>query len=161
MRKNKKVIMKEILSRKSEGYSFVETIAVLAIGAVLAAATTVSSTKLIVLAKQTAAKNQIEEFGAALQSYFLDCGRFPTSEQGLIALWEKPDLYPVSEEWNGPYLEKKPGKDPWGKDFEYMSRESGAFPAEVPQNLPYILMSYGADKAEGGEGNDADIVSWQ
>jgi len=147
--------------KESEGYTFVETLAVLAIGAILACGTTVSASKYISSARQVSARNQIEGFGAALQSYFLDCGRFPTTEQGLEALWEKPVLYPVPENWNGPYLERKPGLDPWKNAFEYISSESSVMPAEVPKNLPYVLISYGADKEKGGSGNDRDIVSWE
>ena len=106
-------------------------------------------------------KNQIEQYSQALQSYFLDCGRFPTSEQGIAALWSKPELYPVPEKWNGPYLNKRPGKDPWGGDFEYISAESSALPSEVCENLPYVLLCYGADKKKGGSGEGEDIVSWE
>lgn len=153
-------IKKKVLE-KSDGFTFVETLAVLAIGAILAAGTTVSATKLIALAKKTAARNQIEQFSSALQSYFLDCGCFPTSEQGLSALWECPVLYPVPENWNGPYLDRKPGADPWGTDFEYITSKSAAMPADVPANLPFVLMSYGADRKRGGEGDGSDIVSWE
>ncbi len=144
-----------------EAFTFVETLAVLAIMAVLTAGCTVSITRLVSTARKTSARNQIEQFGAALQTYFLDCGRFPTTEQGLNALWEKPLFYPVPEGWDGPYLERKPGKDPWGTDFEYISAESSVMPPEVPANLPYVLISYGADKTKGaGRGGD-DIVSWE
>ena len=145
----------------ADAFTFVETLAVLSIGAIIAAGSTVSATKLISFAKKTAARNQIEQYSAALQTYFLDCGRFPTSEQGLAALWTKPDLYPLPENWKGPYLERKPGKDPWGSDFEYISAESSAMPSEVPENLPYVLVCWGADKARGGSGEGEDIVSWQ
>ncbi|MBQ8211686.1 MAG: type II secretion system protein GspG [Treponema sp.] len=148
-------------SEKCEGFTFVETIAVLAIGAVLTAGSAVSATKLIKVAKETAARNQISEFSAALQSYFLDCGRFPTSEQGIGALWEKPVLYPVPENWNGPYVIREPGLDPWGSEFVYVNSENADFPADVPESLPFIIISYGADKEKGGEGNGVDIVSWK
>lgn len=144
-----------------EGFTFVETLAVLAIGAILAAGTTVSATKLISTARKTAARNQIEQYSAALQSYFLDCGTFPTTEQGLSALWEKPVFYPVPESWNGPYVERKPAADPWGTNIEYLSAESSIMPAEVPKNLPFVLISYGSDKKKGGEGDAADIASWK
>ena len=159
MKKNEKSKQK----RKGEtpAFTFVETLAVLAITAVLTAGCTVSIAKLVAMAKETSARNQIDQYGAALQSYFLDCGRFPTSEQGLSALWEKPVLYPIPENWSGPYLERKPGKDPWGTDFEYISAESSTLPPEVPANLPFVLMSFGADKKEGGDGNAKDILSWQ
>ena len=142
-------------------FTFVETLAVLAITAVLTAGCTVSIAKIVSLAKHTSARNQIDQYSAALQAYFLDCGRFPTSEQGLAALWEKPVLYPVPEEWGGPYLERRPGKDPWGTDFEYISAEDSLMPPEVPANLPYVLISYGPDKEKGGSENGQDIVSWE
>ena len=147
---------------KSESaFTFVETLAVLAITAVLTAGCTVSISKIVSIAKRTSAKNQIDQYSAALQSYFLDCGRFPTTEQGLVALWEKPVLYPIPEDWNGPYVERRPGKDPWGTDFEYLSAESFLMPSEVPENLPYVLISYGSDKTKGGKQSGKDIVSWE
>ena len=81
--------------KEAEGFTYVETVAVIAIGAVLTAGSLFSASKIISDARKTAAKTQIEQFGCALQTYFLDCGRFPTTEQGLSALWEKPVLYPV------------------------------------------------------------------
>ena len=144
-----------------EAFTFVETLAVLAIMAVLTAGCTVSVTRLVSIAKKNSARNQIEQFSAALQTYFLDCGCFPTTEQGLNALWEKPVFYPIPENWDGPYLERKPGKDPWGTNFEYISSQSSVMPSEVPANLPFVLISYGADKIrETKEGGD-DIVSWK
>jgi len=157
---NGKKVRKRIFE-KSEGFTFVETLAVLAIGAVMAAGSSVAVARYVNLAKETAAKNQIEQYTAALQSYFLDCGRFPTTEQGIGALWEKPILYPVPENWDGPYLERKPSVDPWGTDFKYFSSESSSLPSEVPENMPFVLISYGADKEQGGEGNGSDICSWK
>ena len=149
------------ITKSYPAFTFVETLAVLAITAALTAGCTVSVAHLIAGAKKISAKNQLEQYSAALQTYFLDCGRFPTTEQGLGALWEKPVLYPVPEEWNGPYLERRPAKDPWGTDFEYISAESSVMPSEVPENLPYVLISYGADKEKGGNENGLDIVSWE
>ena len=159
MKKNEKTKTKR--EGENPAFTFVETLAVLAITAALTAGCTISIAKLVATAKQTSARNQIDQYGAALQSYFLDCGRFPTSEQGLWALWEKPVLYPVPENWSGPYLERKPGKDPWGTDFEYLSAESSVMPSEVPENLPYVLISYGSDKTKGGNDSGKDIVSWE
>ena len=158
-KKNEKTEKKH--GNKNSGFTFVETLTVLAITAALTLGCSVSVAKLIASAKQTSARNQIEQYGAALQSYFLDCGRFPTTEQGLSALWEKPVLYPVPENWGGPYLERKPGKDPWGTDCEYISSESSFMPPEVPENLPFVLISYGADKEKGGKNGGEDIVSWE
>ena len=151
----------DVFKKEAEGFTYVETVAVIAIGAVLTAGSVFSATKLISAARKTAARTQIEQYSCALQTYFLDCGRFPTTEQGLSALWEKPVFYPVPEGWNGPYLEREPGHDPWGTDFKYLSAESSVMPAEVPQSLPFVLISYGADGKEGGTGDADDICSWK
>ena len=162
MTKKEKNYAKKSKKRKTNpAFTFVETLAVLAITAVLTAGCTISIAKLVADAKKTSAKNQIEQYSAALQAYFIDCGRFPTTEQGLAALWEKPVLYPVPQNWDGPYVERRPGKDPWGTDFEYLSAESSVMPSEVPQNLPYVLICYGADKEKGGKADGTDIVSWE
>ena len=159
---------RECLNKQAEGFTYVETVAVIAIGAVLTAGSLFSASKIISAARKTAAKTQIEQYGCALQTYFLDCGRFPTTEQGLSALWEKPVLYPVPENWDGPYLDREPGHDPWGTDYKYFSAESSIMPSEVPANLPYVLISYGPDGKEGGrtggsfrEGESDDICSWK
>lgn len=147
--------------KKNEGFTYVETLSVLAIGAILSATAVMSGARIISIAKKTSAKTQIQQFSTALQTYFLDCGRFPTTEQGIRALWEKPEFYPVPENWAGPYLERKPSVDPWGRDYQYYSSESSPLPSSVPKNLPFILISFGSDGIEGGEGDASDIVSWK
>lgn len=151
--------------KEAEGFTYVETVVVIAIGALLTAGSVFSASKVISTAKKIAARTQIEQYSSALQTYFLDCGRFPTTEQGLTALWEKPVLYPVPENWDGPYLDRKPGNDPWGTDYKYLSSESSIMPTEVPQNLPFILVSYGPDGKEDGfagqGGEKDDICSWK
>ena len=153
--------IREFFEEKSDGFTYVETIAVIAIGAILTAGSMFSASKLIAAAKRMAARSQIEQFSSALQTYFIDCGRFPTTEQGLRALWEQPVLYPLPKDWNGPYIEHEPGYDPWGTDYKYLSSESSALPPEVPENLPYVLISYGSDGKEGGKGDADDICSWK
>ena len=144
--------------KEAEGFTYVETVAVIAIGAVLTAGSVFSASKIISTARKTAARTQIEQYSSALQTYFLDCGRFPTTEQGLKALWQKPVLYPVPENWDGPYLDREPGNDPWGTNYKYLSSESSPMPSEVPANLPFLLISSGPDKKEGGSD---DICSWK
>jgi general secretion pathway protein G len=89
----------------------------------------------------------------ALNSYFLDCGVYPTTEQGLQALWEKPILEPVPKGWEGPYIDKAVPNDPWNNEFEYLN--------PGPHGLPFGVRSFGADGAEGGESRDNDISSWK
>jgi len=101
------------------------------------------------MAKQKAAKAQIELFGTALDTFRLDVGKYPTTEDGLKALREKPA---GAEGWQGPYLPKEIPVDPWGAAYVYKS------PGE---HGDYDLISYGLDKAEGGEGENLDIVSWK
>ena len=84
--KEKNYAKKKKAGKSYPAFTFVETLAVLAITAVLTAGCTVSVARLIASAKKTSARNQIEQYSAALQTYFLDCGRFPTTEQGLAAL---------------------------------------------------------------------------
>lgn len=104
-------------------------------------------------AKIISSKNQIQIFSMALNSYFLDCGVYPTTEQGLQALWEIPVMEPVPDSWNGPYLDKEIPKDPWNNEFKYN--------APGPHGLPFGIQSYGEDRLEGGEGKNGDIVSWK
>ncbi len=101
-------------------------------------------------AKITATRSQIESFMTALGQYKLDTGAFPTTEQGLAALRVRPgDL----AQWAGPYMPKDIPKDPWGHDYLYK------YPGEHGDE-PEIV-SYGADGQPGGEGINADILSWK
>jgi general secretion pathway protein G len=104
-------------------------------------------------ARQVTARNQIETIGLALDAYAMDCQQYPTSEQGLDALWTRPTVEPIPAAWNGPYLTKRITSDPWGHGYLY------ALPG--PNGLPFGLRSMGADGQEGGSGNDADISSWE
>jgi general secretion pathway protein G len=135
------------------GFSFIETIVAISIILILSAAVGFSAVKYIERARLAACRNQIETFRLSLQSYLLDCGMYPTESQGLLALWEKPILSPVPPLWNGPYIDRQLPKDPWGNEYIYKN------PGD--KNLPFTILSYGADGKEGGEGQDADIFSWE
>jgi general secretion pathway protein G len=97
-------------------------------------------------AKPKIALTDIKNLETALDLFYLDVGRYPSEEEGLKVLTQKPDNLP---NWGGPYL-KKAAKDPWGREYIYK------FPGE---NGPYDLMSYGADGQPGGEGENADITN--
>lgn len=103
-------------------------------------------------AKIKAVKAQIEMLGSALDGYRLDMSRYPSTEQGLTLLWEKPADAAEAAKWRGPYLKKKVDKDAWGNPYVYQA--PGA-------HGEYDLSSLGADGKEGGEGDDADINSWE
>jgi general secretion pathway protein G len=91
------------------------------------------------------ARAQIEAFGKALDAYRLDTGRYPTTEEGLAALVERPA---TATRWNGPYLQRKAPSDPWGQPYVY--RSPGA-------SRDFDLLSLGKDGRPGGSGDAADI----
>ena len=140
-------------TKKDDGFSFAETIAVLAIMLILTAGVGFSAAGYVQKARKLSAENQIEIYRLALQSYYLDCGMYPSDEQGLDALWEKPVMHPVPAGWNGPYVNKEIQKDPWGNRFVYSTRKN--------RKLPFTVVSYGSDGLEGGSGDAEDIVSWK
>jgi general secretion pathway protein G len=98
--------------------------------------------------KTATAKAQVELLGAALDQYRLDVGAYPDTAKGLDALNQNPGN---AQNWNGPYLKKAVPKDPWGNPYKYR------FPG---QHGEYDLWSEGADNAPGGEGENADVTSW-
>lgn len=158
MRRNMKTkmrMLKKRLYKLDDGFSFAETIAVLAIMLILTATVGISAFKYVDTAKTVAAKNQVLSYKIALNSYYLDCGSYPTTEQGLEALWEKPVLYPVPQKWNGPYLDSEIKKDPWGNDYEYQNQQSKT------GKVPYEILCLGSDGLLGGSGNEEDILSWK
>jgi general secretion pathway protein G len=138
--------------KMDKGFTFIETIVTISIILILSAAVGFSAIKNVERTRLAACRNQIETFKLALQTYFLDCGQYPTEAQGLQALWQKPIQPPVPLHWDGPYIDRKLPKDPWGSDFVFKN------PGEM--NLPFSIMSYGADGKTGGEGTNADIYSW-
>ena len=95
-----------------------------------------------------AAKAQMDALEKALDQYRLDIGRYPTTEQGLAALYTKPANEP---KWQGPYLKKAPPPDPWGHAYIYKS------PGE---HGDVDISSYGNDGQPGGTGEAADITNW-
>ena len=95
-----------------------------------------------------AAQAQIVSFEKALDTYRLDIGRYPTTEQGLNALMQRPQN---EAKWSGPYLQKAIPLDPWGKPYQYKS------PGEHGE---FDLWSFGKDGQPGGTGENADVTSW-
>jgi len=94
------------------------------------------------------ARAQIDAFEKALDTYRLDVGRYPTTEQGLAALEQRPNN---EAKWQGPYLKKAIPLDPWGKPYQYRS------PGEKGE---VDIYSFGKDGQAGGEGENADIGNW-
>ncbi|WKJ88704.1 type II secretion system major pseudopilin GspG [Methylomonas montana] len=141
--------MRQML-RRHGGFTLLELLVVLGIIAMLAGIVGPQVMKHMGASKTKATKVQIEDLAAALDMYKLDEGRYPTSQQGLAALVERPA---DAKRWNGPYLRKdKIPQDPWNQDYHYV------FPG---QHGKFDLYSFGADEKEGGEGEDQDINSWE
>jgi general secretion pathway protein G len=92
---------------------------------------------------------QLDAFDKALATYRLDTGHYPTSEQGLMALVERPSDEP---RWSGPYLAKALPPDPWGRTYHY--RQPG------DNSHDFELLSFGKDGQRGGSGEAADISVW-
>jgi general secretion pathway protein G len=103
-----------------------------------------------IIARRTAARTDVNTIMQSLQRYKLDNQRFPTAEQGLAALVTKPSANPIPPNWR-PYMPKLPN-DPWGAAYQY---------ANPGVKGDVDVFSLGADGKPGGEGNDADIGSWQ
>ena len=135
--------------RAERGFTLVDILVVITIIGLIMALVGPRVINYLGEAKVKAAKIQIESFSSALDLYYLDAGRYPSSSEGLTALAQRPG---GSQTWNGPYL--KGGvvpNDPWGKPYVYRAPgEHGA----------YDIVSYGSDGQEGGTGTAADIVSW-
>ncbi len=132
---------------KSVGFTLIEMLVVLAILGMLATLVGPSVLKQFDKSKTRAALVQIKNIEQAAGMFKLDVGRYPTMQEQLQALVDKPASAPG---WSGPYMDKLPA-DPWGNPYRY----------ENPGKMKDVdIFSYGADNAAGGEGDKADIGNW-
>jgi len=141
------------LHKKSErhqlAFTLIELLVVLVILGLLAGLVGPRVLKYLATAKTDTAQLQIEDLVASIELYHLEVGRFPSTEEGLDSLVQKPA---GANNWNGPYVKKKNiPTDPWGAPYHYV------FPGE---NGDFDIYSLGQDNATGGDGEAADIVSW-
>ena len=139
-------------SRRS-GFTLIEILVVIVVIAILATLVAPNIFKNVGEAKSATARSQIENLSSALDAYRLDNGTYPSSQQGLDALFLIPTIDPPSN-WKQPYLRKAVPPDPWGRAYIYI------FPGESNPS-GFDLISFGADGKIGGEGEDADILSWK
>jgi general secretion pathway protein G len=135
--------------RSRAGFTLVEVMVVVVILGILAALIVPRVVGRTDEARAAAARQDIAAILQAMKLYRLDNGRYPSNEQGLQALAEKPQSQPVPANWKQ-YLDKLP-KDPWGKTYLYLHP---GVRGEID------VFSFGADGQAGGTGPDADIGSW-
>ena len=138
------------ISLTQAGVTLIELLVVLTIIALVGAVVGPQVMKHLGGAEAKTAKLQVDDFGAALDLYYLDNGRYPVSQEGLEALVTAPN---GADRWNGPYMKKrKIPKDPWGNTYHYES---------PGQHGDYDLYSWGKDNTAGGEKENADVLSWE
>lgn len=134
-------------SKRYNGFTLLELMVVLLILALIATIAAPQVTKHLRKAKMETAKIQVDALSAAVDSFNIDTGRFPTNEEALKALVEKPAGLPA---WDGPYIKKKESLiDPWGEPYKY--RIPGSSSRE------YDVYTFGSDRKEGGEGDSSDV----
>jgi general secretion pathway protein G len=134
------------------GFTLVELMVVMVILVLLAALVIPRVMNRAEDARRATTIVQVRLLMSELEKYRIDnANKVPSTEQGLDALVHEPSSAPKPKHWKGPYIDQVP-KDGWGNDFQYTSLENGR---------EYHLWSFGADNAEGGEGLDADIRSWE
>jgi general secretion pathway protein G len=141
--------MKYKTYRIAPGFTLLELLVVMVIIGLLASYVGPRFFEQIGKSEVKAARAQLDSFGKALDTYRLDVGRYPTTEQGLAALVVRQQN---EAKWAGPYLQKDVPPDPWGQPYQYKS------PGENKRD--YDIVSFGKDGQRGGDGEAADINSW-
>ena len=140
------------MSRRA-GFTLIELLVTIAIIATLAAIVAPSLFGNIGEARRNTARSQIQILALALDAYRLDNDGFPTTEQGLESLRAVPIAGEAPTNWKGPYLRQLVPLDPWGRPYLFVS------PGVANPNA-YDLYTLGKDGRPGGDGEDADITSW-
>lgn len=134
----------------NRGFTLIEMLVVIVVIAILAGLVGPLVFRNVGDAKVSAAKAQLELFGLALDQYRLDNDYYPSTAQGLSALWTMPAGEPAARNWRGPYLKKPIPNDPWGRPYIYKC------PGDSTPN-GYDLVTYGRDGKVGGVDEDGDL----
>ena len=137
-------------NKNNRGFTLIELMMVVIIIGILAAIVVPRFTGQVEKARMAATKTAIRNIGMALDRYEMENGAFPTTEQGLKALMEKPTSSPVPRDWSGPYFKEEP-KDPWQQSYQYCRPSQHG-------NPDYDLWSWGSD---GRDGTADDISNWK
>jgi len=145
--------MLKIYRGKTSGFSLIHLLIIIVVVVAIAVVAAPRLLRQQERAKRTTATNDIDALGLALDIYASHNGSYPSTEQGLKALWEKPIVAPIPSNWQGPYLDKPILKDPWGKEYIYI------YPGKH-NKFDYDLLSYGKDSQYGGKGDNEDITNW-
>jgi len=146
---NRMILLSELTrTRRRRGFTLIELLVVILILAILAALIVPRVVGRTADAKRAKAASDIATLSGLLQQYRVDNDKYPTTEQGLNALRVQPSDAP---NWRGPYSSKNLPPDPWGNEYVYQS--------PGPDGQDFLIISYGADGAPGGEGDNADITS--
>lgn len=138
-----------VATQRVQGFTLLELLVVVVIIGLLVGYVGPMYFKQVGKSEIKAARAQIDAFGKALDQYRLDTGHYPTGEQGLGALVDRPA---DEKKWDGPYLKKNVPLDPWGNPYVYKR------PGEHGE---YDIVSAGKDGTPGGIGEDADLGNWE
>lgn len=130
------------------GFTLLELLVVMVIIGLLAAYVAPRYFSQVGKSEVRSAQAQVSALRSALDTYRLDVGQYPSTQQGLAALLTRPEGL---QRWNGPYLQKAAPPDPWGRPYQYKS------PGE---HGDFDVFSFGKDGQVGGSGDAADITSW-
>ncbi len=137
--------------RAAQAFTLIELMVVLLILGILAVAIVPNVVGKTDAAKRTKAQSDIAVIEGLLDHFYLDLGRYPTTEEGLRVLYSPTEQ--DKEKWRGPYSKKPISKDPWGNPYVYENPGTHS-------SQPYEVTSFGKDGKEGGDGDNADITSW-
>lgn len=132
--------------RRASGFSLIELLVVLVILGLIAGLVVPNIIGRTEVAKSRAAKAAVQQLSSAVDGYYLDVGNPPDSLDDLV---KEPGGV---DNWRGPYAKTSLINDPWGNAYQYV------YPGEHGE---YDIISYGADKTQGGEGKNADINNWE